>query len=66
MSKKNREKKCDRLWKKWAKGYGEQAEKSKYAHYCNGKEIIERTQKNSEADKYDTDEQMEADSKKSK
>ena len=46
--------KCKKLWKEWAKGYGEQAEKSKYAHYCNGKEIIEKTQKNSDADVYDT------------
>ena len=46
--------KCKKLWKDWAKGYGEQAEKSKYAHYCNGKAIIEKTQKGSDADVYDT------------
>lgn len=63
MSKKNREKKCDRLWKKWAKEYGEQAEKSKYAYHCDGKKISERTQNYSDADEYDTDEQMEASSK---
>tara|TARA_R100000742_G_C4253674_1_gene71760 strand:- start:159 stop:524 length:366 start_codon:yes stop_codon:yes gene_type:complete len=61
MSLLSKEKKCDRLWKKWAKKYGEQAEKSKYAYYCDGKKISERTQKHSDADVYDTDEQMEAD-----
>tara|TARA_R100000951_G_scaffold63141_1_gene52927 strand:+ start:22731 stop:22925 length:195 start_codon:yes stop_codon:yes gene_type:complete len=45
--------KCDRLWKKWAKKYGDQAEKSKYAYYCDGDKISERTQKKSDADKYD-------------
>ena len=66
MSKKNRKNKCDRLWKKWAKGYGEQAEKSKYAYYCDGNKISERTQKKSEADVYDSpmpDEQIEKDKK---
>tara|TARA_R110000824_G_C14988430_1_gene654955 strand:- start:28 stop:237 length:210 start_codon:yes stop_codon:yes gene_type:complete len=52
--------KCNRLWKNWAKDYGEQASKSKYAYYCNGKDIVPRTQKNSDADVYDSDEQMKA------
>lgn len=45
--------KCKKLWKDWAKDYGEQASKSKYAYYCNGKDIVPRTQKNSDADVYD-------------
>ena len=50
--------KCERAWKKWTKKYGEQAGKSKYAYWCDNGTIKDRTQKNSEADKYDTDEQM--------
>ncbi len=63
MSKLGNKNKCNRLWKKWAKDYGEQAEKSKYAYYCDGNKISERTQKKSEADVYDNpmpDEQMKA------
>ena len=52
MSKLNKNK-CNRLWKDWAKDYGEQASKSKYAYYCDGNKISERTQKNSDADVYD-------------
>jgi len=58
--------KCEKLWEKWSKKYGEQAEKSKYAYYCDGKKIIDRTQKNSEADVYDSDEQMKASKKPKK
>jgi len=56
--------KCDRLWKNKEQDYLKKDDGSKEwatekrAWYCNGKKIIPRTQKFSEADEYDTDEQM--------
>ena len=66
MRNRGKKSKCDRLWKKWAKEYGEQAEKSKYAYYCDGKKISERTQKNSDADVYDSPMPGEVKAKKEK
>ena len=51
--------KCKRLWKSWEKDYtgkpgGEkEAATEKRAYYCNGKDIMPRTQENSDADVYD-------------
>ena len=54
--------KCDKLWKKKEAEYLKNNQTNwaseKRAWYCDGEKIIARTQKNSDADEYDTDEQM--------
>jgi len=65
-----RRNKCDRLWKKKEKEYLKKEDGArewateKRAWYCDGEKIIPRTQKFSDADEYDTDEQMKQGNKK--